>query len=511
VRGYTRNGIYTFKGMPYADTTAGQNRFMPPVKPTPWTGIRSALALGPVCPQAYTSTFDSPRFGWRHDEEAFMFEWDDGHPGEDCLRVNVWTPSINDNKKRPVMVWIHGGGFTSGSSDELKAYDGENLSRRGDVVVVSLNHRLGSLGYLNLMEHSDKWVSSPNVGMLDLVAALEWVRDNIGNFGGDSGKVMIFGQSGGGSKVSTLMAMPSAKGLFHRASIQSGSSLRQIDAADSAKTAALLLQELGLSRANLDRIQELPNEQIVQAAQNAARKLQAAGGGRGAAGPGGAMRWGPTVDGKILPRHPFDPDGPAVSADVPMMVGTVLNEQNNSIQQGDPSLDEMSLDEVRKRLTAQRGDRANAIIEVFQKGHPRATPYELFSRINGAASRQNAITQAERKATQKAAPAFNYWFVWQTPVLDGRPRAFHCSELSFCFYNAHDRCAPLTGGGPDARALAAKVADAWINFARNGDPNHAGIPKWPAFTAAECPTMIFDNTCAMRNDPDRAERDSLRA
>jgi para-nitrobenzyl esterase len=364
------------------------------------------------------------------------------------------------------------------------------------------------------MEFGEKWAASPNVGMLDIVAALEWVRDNISNFGGDPGKVMIFGQSGGGAKVGTLMGMPSAKGLFHRASIQSGSSLRQIERVNSARTASLLLLELGLNAATIDRIQELPNEQIIQAIQGAARRTQAAAGrglGRGAASGGAAaFGWGPTVDGSVLPRHSFDPDASPLSADVPLLVGTVLNESTNSIQQGDPSLDDMPMEELRRRLTQQRGEKAAAIIEVLQKAHPKAAPYELLSRINGAGTRQGAVTQAERKAAQKAAPVYLYWFTWQTPILNGRPRAFHCAELSFCFYNI-DRCVNMTGGGPEAHALASKVAGAWINFARHGDPNHAGIPKWAPFTAADCPTMVFDDICAARNNPDKAERDVLRA
>ncbi|HMX28331.1 MAG TPA: carboxylesterase family protein, partial [Blastocatellia bacterium] len=198
VRGYVRNGIHTFKGIPYAATTAGEARFQPPTKAKPWAGVRSSMQYGFLCPQ-------QPRTGWGNDEVAWMFDWDDGRPGEDCLLVNVWTPGVNDNKKRPVMVWIHGGGFTAGSGQELKSYDGENLSKRGDVVVVSLNHRLGVLGFLNLAEFGERYAKSGNVGQLDLVAALEWVRDNIGNFGGDAGNVTIFGQSGGGAKVSTLM------------------------------------------------------------------------------------------------------------------------------------------------------------------------------------------------------------------------------------------------------------------------------------------------------------------
>jgi para-nitrobenzyl esterase len=219
VGGYVHKGIYTFKGIPYGATTEGASRFVPPSKPASWTGVRSSRQFGHVAPQA-------ARTGWANDEESFMFSWDDGIQGEDCLRVNVWTPGIDDHGKRPVMVWLHGGGYAAGSGQELRSYDGENLARRGDVVVVTLNHRLNVLGYLDLSGYGDKYAGSANAGMLDIVAALEWVRDNIAAFGGDPGRVTIFGQSGGGGKVSVLMGMPAAKGLFHRAIVESGSTLR---------------------------------------------------------------------------------------------------------------------------------------------------------------------------------------------------------------------------------------------------------------------------------------------
>lgn len=489
VRGYTRNGIYTFKGIPYAASTSGAARFVAPAKPKAWTGVRSSLYYGQVCPQG-------PRAGWAVDENAFMFEWDDGQPGEDCLRVNVWTPGINDNRKRPVLFWIHGGGYSAGSGQELKSYDGENLARRGDVVVVSVNHRLNSLGYLNLAEYGPRWADSANVGMADLVASLEWVRDNIGNFGGDRNSVTIFGQSGGGGKVGVLMAMPSAKGLFHKAIVESGSSLRQSTPDSSAKLAAGVLSELGLTGSQIDRLQGLPYEQVVAAGVTAQRKLVPRGGNIPGSGTG--VNWGPTVDGRVLPQHAFDPAAPAISADVPMIIGTVLNEFTTGI--GHPEYESMTLEEVRKRVDARYGAKTARIIDAFQKAYPGAKPFDVMSLIFAAPTRQNAIIQAERKAAQKAAPAYLYWFTWQTPVLNGRPRAFHCSELAFVFDNT-DRCAAMTGGTQEARELGAKASECWINFARKGDPNHSGIPKWAAFTPDKVPTMIFDNKCELKNDP----------
>lgn len=495
VRGFTTRGIHVFKGIPYGGTTAGAARFVAPTKPAPWTGVRSSLYFGPVCPQG-------PRAGWAVDENAFMFEWDDGQPGDDHLRVNIWTPGIKDNRKRPVMVWLHGGGHSAGSGQELKSYDGENLSRRGDVVVVSLNHRLNVFGYLNLIEYGDRWAHSANAGTLDLIAALEWVRDNIANFGGDPQNVTIFGQSGGGGKVGTLMAMPAAKGLFHRAVIQSGSSLRQATPDRSGRLAAAVLEQLGLSRSNLDRIQQLSHQQLTEASMAALKKLQPA---PALPGTGLGFNWGPTVDGKTLPNHSFDPAAPSYSASVPLLVGTVLNEFTTSI--GRPELEQMTHEEMAKRVAGRYPDKADRLIEAFRKAHPKAKPFDLFSLISSANTRQNAVTQATRKAAQGPA-AYLYWFTWQTPVLDGRPRAFHCAELPFVFNNT-DRCAAMTGGTPEARELGGRVSDAWINFARKGDPNHSGLPKWPAFTPDKGQVMIFDNRCEVKNDPDRDERQAL--
>lgn len=501
VAGYIHNGIFTFKGIPYADTTEGEHRFMPPAKPKPWTGVRSSRQYGYVCPQG-------ARAGWANDEEAFMFSWDDGVPAEDCLRVNVWTPGINDGAKRPVMVWLHGGGYSAGSGQELLSYDGENLARRGDVVVVSLNHRLNALGYLNLSQYGERYASSANVGMLDIVAALQWVRDNIGAFGGAANTVTIFGQSGGGGKVGTLMAMPSAKGLFHRAIVESGSMLRAGSQEKSQVLAELIVTELGLNKASIDQIQSLPVQQIVLTGQKVLRAHTPLP-------PGGVpnfrrmadlLGFAPVVDGVILPAHPFDPQAPALSADVPMIIGSTLNEFVTAINH--PEYEDMTPADLEKRVNAMFGDHAAEVLAAFRRRTPGASPFDLWSHIGASSVRDAAIAQAKAKAALGAAPAYLYWFTWQTPVLNGRPRAFHCSEIAFAFNNT-DRCETMTGGGADARALAEVMSDAWIHFARTGNPNHPKMPQWTAFTAALVPTMIFDNRTQLVNNPDGEEQRSI--
>jgi para-nitrobenzyl esterase len=501
VAGYIRRGIFTFKGIPYADDSTGPNRFMPPVKPKSWGGVRSSRQYGYVAPQG-------PRAGWANDEEAFMFAWDDGVQNEDCLRVNVWTPALGDAKKRPVMVWLHGGGYTAGSGQELRSYDGENLARRGDLVVVSLNHRLNVLGYLDLSKFGDQYGASGNVGMLDIVAALEWVRDNIENFGGNPQMVTIFGQSGGGGKVSTLMAMPAAKGLFHRAIVESGSILQGIPQENAQKLSDAVVGELGLTAGTIAQIQMLPYQQLLAAADKVLRE-------RRPKLPGGIpnfrrlstlLGFGPVVDGKTLLNHPFDPGAPAISADIPMIIGTTLNEFVTALNH--PEFEAMSEADLETRVREIHGESALSVIGAFRQRTPRAKPFDLWSRIAASGVRASAIEQAKLKAAQGRAPAYLYWFTWQTPILSGRPRAFHCAEIAFVFDNT-DRCETMTGGGSEARALAGKMCDAWIAFARTGNPNHPQLPNWPAFSAETIPTMIFDHPSRVEMNPDGAEQRSV--
>jgi para-nitrobenzyl esterase len=492
--------IYSFKGIPYGATTAGESRFCPAQKPKPWAGIRSSRQYGLVCPQDKGT-------GRLNDEEAFMFQWQDSVEGEDCLRVNVWTPGINDNNKRPVMVWLHGGGFAAGSGHDTLMLDGENLARRGDVVVVSLNHRLNILGFLDLSKYGERYAQSGNVGMLDIVTALTWVRDNISVFGGDPGRVLIFGQSGGGAKVGTLMGMPAAKGLFHRGVVQSGSFALSNTQDRSQKLADLVLAELGLGASTVDRLQTLPYADLRRASENVLSRVNPRFDApidmrRMAA----SLNFGPVIDGSVLPSALFVEKGPTISADVPMIIGTTLNEFANGVNNPDFKL--MTEAELEAKIEPLYPGRAKKILSAFRHRTPEAKPYELWSRVASAPIRQAAVKQATAKAALNGAPAYLYWFAWQTPMFDGRPQAFHCAELPFVFYNT-DRCATMTGGGSDARVLAGKVADAWIQFARTGDPNHRGIPNWPKFTPKTVPTMILDNTVQVELNPDALELESI--
>jgi para-nitrobenzyl esterase len=502
IRGYQRNGIYAFKGVPYGAPTSGARRFMPPAKPEPWKGIRNALQYGRVCPThdaAHTST-DGGNLA-NSDEDQFLLHRGPAVtvPGEDCLRLNVWTPEIKGAHRRPVMVYMHGGGFSGGNGHDLLSYDGENLARHHDVVVVTHNHRLNVFGYLNLAEMGGQgYANSANVGMLDLVAVLEWVRDNIATFGGDAQNVTIFGQSGGGGKVIALMAMPPAKGLFHRAIVQSGPYLKMLSPAYSARIAELTMSELGLSRAQVSELQKISVDRLLGASNEALKKMPAPTVSR-LRQVFGETGWGPTVDGHVLPRHPFDPDAPQVSAAVPLLTGTNLHEFVSGVDQ--PECYSMTLAEVDRLVREAFGDRAPTIIDAFRRMYPSAKPFDLYATIAAVPARRCAFEQAARKAALGFAPAYAYIYSWRTPMLNDRPGSFHASEIAFAFDNA-DICDHYSGGTPQAMALSSQMSGAWANFARTGNPNHAGLPKWPAYTAKDRATMYFDTPCRLRNDPE---------
>src|SRR6266581_4539746 len=500
-RGFKRNGVYIFKGVPYGASTAGARRFMPPVKPEPWTGIRNALQYGRICPYQDSAHFDTNGKNLANsDEDAFVLHRGAAAtvPGEDCLRVNVWTPEINASHKRPVMVYMHGGGFSAGSGHDLLSYDGESLARNHDAVVVNHNHRLNVYGYLNLGHlGGEEYASSSNVGMLDLVAVLEWVRDNITNFGGDPGSVTIFGQSGGGGKVLALMAMPAAKGLFHRAIVQSGPFLKSLSPDYSGRLAELVLAELGLSKSRLSELQVIPVDRLSGAAAEAMKKMPPHKSSLREVY--GEDNWGPTVDGRILPRHPFDPGAPEISADVPLLTGTDLHEGVSGLDRLDANV--IDVKELNRLVKEEFGDACQAIIDAYRRDYSKATPFDLYAIIAAASFRRAAFEQAIRKAALGAAPAYSYIYSWRTPVLDGRPGPFHACEIAFTFDNA-EICDHYSGGTPEAFVLSKQISTAWVNFARTGNPNHDGLPHWPTYTSEQRATMYFDTPCAVRNKPE---------
>jgi para-nitrobenzyl esterase len=432
-------------------------------------------------------------------EEQFLYQWDDGFEGEDMLRVNVWTPSVGDGRKRAVLVWIHGGGYASGSDRELRPYDGERLAREHDVVMVSMNHRLNVLGFLDLSSlDAERYASSGNVGMLDLVQSLEWVRDNVSAFGGDPGNVTIFGQSGGGGKVTTLMAMPAAKGLFHKAVAISGSLFSFSTPDGAAKLAAGVLAELGIGRDQLHRLHAVPASQLVAAAFAAQQKVSPFAFPK-LGGTALELGWQPVVDGKVLPARPFDPAAPAQSANVPFLLGSTFHEFSPGI--GNPQAHLMSWDRLTSLMQLRLGAQTAPVIAEYRKIFPSAKPLEIAGLVGADLFRRGAVLQAERKAAQGGAPAYLYWFGWKTPVLDGRPLAYHCQDLAMWLDNI-DLAVQATGGVPEARALAAKMSSALVAFARTGNPNHAGIPRWPAYSTRAPANMIFDTRVEVRNAPD---------
>jgi len=501
VRGYVLRGIHYFLGIPYGADTAGANRFMPPQKPEPWTDVFPAIWWGNSAPQhmenRYANKYASFRDHWNYDDVS-----------EDCLRINVFTPAVGDGKKRPVMFWIHGGGFTNGNGIEQDGYNGENFARLGDVVFCSINHRLGPLGFCDLAGvGGQRYAASGNVGMLDIVAALEWVRDNIAGFGGDPGNVTIMGQSGGGAKVCALTAMPNAKGLFHKAVVLSGASLRMGEKDYGEKLGSYVLKEAALSPTEVDRLQEMPWKELYAFADRARKKLAEEEGG------GGGLRRGfnPVVDGVILPRDPYHPEAAPTAADIPMIISSTVNEM--SAAWTDSSLTRITLDEVvekvkdRAGFRAGYGDKARDVVDAYAKAFPNKKPYEIWSMVSS--TRQSTVALADAKSRQPA-PVYVDWFGWQPPLFDGRIGAFHCLDICFWFDNT-DLMLTHTGGGARPRKLSAKMAGSLLQFMKTGDPNGGGLPPWPRYTSANGETMVLDDVSEAKNDPDREARKALPA
>ena len=474
VLGIENAGIKEFKGIPYGAPTGGPNRWAPPRPPAPWTGVREAIGYAQISPQTVADI---------RGEYAQMIMWDrhvgPGGMGEDCLNLNIWTPGL-DNAKRAVMVSFHGGGWSTGSGNG-PMYDGANLARFGDVVVVTVNHRLAAFGYLAGLPGLP--ADSGAVGVADMVASLRWVRDNIAGFGGDPDRVMIFGQSGGGSKVSTLLATPSAKGLFHRAAIQSGSTIRQQTPEQGAKSAALLAEALG---GGASSVLTAPWTHLLQAQTEAAAK---------------GANFSPVIGNAVLPHHPFEPGAPTESASVPVIISTTLEDAALRLTNFD--LDEAGLRGVIARLAP---DKADAITRMYLDANLEKPPFLAQAQaLTDATARKNAILQGERRAALGAAPTWMYIWAWATPAFDGKFGAVHGHDVDASFHIARSNM--VGSGRAEGRLMADRLAGAWVAFAKTGDPNCPALPHWAPYEPGQRATMIFDTHTRVENDPRRAFRE----
>ena len=486
LRGIVENDVIVFKGVPYAGPCDGANRFKPPTKVTPWTGIRDATEYGP---QAMQNRDPNSPPGTPMVASA-----------ENCQFLNVWTPAI-DGKKRPVMFYSHGGGFATGSGGSGKnpSHDGSALSRSYDVVVVTHNHRLGLMGYLYLGDIlGAEYASSGINGMLDIVAAMEWVRDNIAAFGGDPGNVMIWGESGGGAKVSTLLAMPSAHGLFHKASIESGPGIRMTPSDAATGITKALLDELGLTTKQGRKLLEVPTERLLD--------FQAKHG-----------TFGPVVDGHYLPAHPFDPVAPTISKNIPIIVGlnkdeTIFQSEHLPLEQATQvfNLDDAGLRQRIAKALRDKADKVDQVFDVYRKSRPNASPTDLYIAITtGMGMWARVITLAERKVEQHGAPVFMYVFAYESevpvaPTIHYAMKSPHAMEIAFKFN--HPENSRNTGNRPERFQAARNMSKAWAAFARTSNPSFDGIPRWPAYTLDTRATMFLDAECRVFNDPYSAER-----
>ncbi|MDE2486902.1 MAG: carboxylesterase/lipase family protein [Alphaproteobacteria bacterium] len=487
VRGYHDDRLKVFKGLRYGAPPTGHARFKPPSPPQPWTEPAQAIAYGAPAIQSGLAP------GERRTSPGDPPAPDEPASSEDCLFLNVWTPGL-DQPKRPVMVWLHGGGFANGSGGAAM-YDGGNLARQGDTVLVTVNHRLNVFGYLHLGEvFGAEYAQSGVAGMLDIVQALEWVRDNIAAFGGDPANVTIFGESGGGWKVSLLMAMPAARGLFHKAIIQSGPGLTAKPMAEADKIARQLLAELGVTTPQA--LAALPTEAI----SHASVKL-----------PGEAMRlYTPVLDGKVIPRHPFEPDAAPLNADVPVLIGTNKDE-NTLFLFSHPRFGAFDEADIARQAEAAMGVRGPALVAALRTAFPDYNDTHLYAAVGTATGMWgNSVKLAERKAAQGRAPAYMYMLTWETPVAKGRLRSPHAVEIPLVFDNV-EKARNFVGRGEGPEILARQMSAAWLAFARTGAPNAPGLPKWPAYDAKTRATMIFDLESRVQNDPLPEVRQVLQA
>lgn len=492
VQGFILRGIYNFRGIPYGASTSGANRFMPPVAPEPWQGVRPAVFFGNSAPQdIYDRSAES--YG------AFVDHWNYDVLSEDCLRLNVWTPALADGKKRPVLVWLHGGGYSRGNGIEQDSYNGENISRKGDIVFCSINHRLGALGFSDLSaEGGDEYKNSGNVGMLDIIAALQWVHDNIANFGGDPNNVTIMGQSGGGSKVCTVASMPAAKGLVHKGVALSGSSIAANDKEYAEKLGSYILNEAGLKASQIEQLQQMPWEEYLKLADQAAAKLR-----KDLLGSGQRGGFSPVADGVNIPADGFFNANDETIPDIPMIFCTTFHEWNPNRDK--PELENITFDGVVEQLAKSYGDKAASIVEAYSKTFPECRPIEIWAMI---VSNRSGVVRAANKKLEQSSPVYMAWFGWQSPLFNGRHRAFHCIDIGFWFKNT-DLMITHTGGGASPRNLSDKMSDALIQFMYTGNPNCKSLPSWAPYNAENGAVMVLNNECKAENDPDREARKLL--
>ncbi len=472
VRGYQDNSVQVFKGVRYG---APPPRFQPPSRPTPWTQTADATRYGAASPQA----------GGAKEEVQ----------SEDCLFLNVWTPGLRDGRRRPVMVYLHGGAYSNGSGSS-PLYDGVRLCRRGDVVVVTLNHRLNIFGYGFLAKLAGPaFADSGNAGMLDLVLALRWVRDNIAEFGGDPGRVMVFGQSGGGAKIATLMAMPAAQGLFHAAATMSGQQVTASGPLHATDRMKLALDALGLPPERASEAATLPAEQLLEALAV-----------RDPFTPGG-LYFGPVLDDRNLPRHPFYPDASPLGLKVPMVIGNTHDETRAFLAHSRPDPFAMRWEEVARRIAPEmRVDiDPDRVVAEYRRLYPDYSPTDVFFAATTAGrSWRGAVIEAEERA-RAGAPAWVYQQNLPTTVEGGRLRAMHTSDIAMAFDNLAQPGSP-TAPSPGAQAAADAMSESFVALARTGNPNNPTVPAWPKYELDRRATMVFDAQVRVVDDPRGEER-----